>query len=150
MIVDSYKNIESYEALLPHLASGLELARRADSLAAGRYEFEGGYLLVQEGTTKPLKEGTFEAHRSFIDVQILLDGAEEVAWQEYGDTSCVVAYDEASDKERLEGSTEHHLLITKGMFWVAFPQDAHKAISHVGEPHSFRKVVMKLPISRQS
>lgn len=147
MIVDSYKNIRNYESLLPCLKSGLSAAKDANTLAVGRYEFEGGYLLVQEGTTKPLEEGTFEAHRRFIDVQVLLEGAEEVAWQEYGDTSCAVAYDEASDKERLDGSTEHHLLITKGMFWVAFPQDAHKAISHVGEPHDFRKLVMKLPVS---
>ena len=97
-------------------------------------------------TTKPLEEGTFEAHRRFIDLQVLLDGAEEIAWQELGDTSCAVAYDEASDKERLDGSTEHHLLVTTGMFWVAFPHDAHKAISHVGEPHSFRKIVMKVPV----
>lgn len=147
MIVDSYKNIQKYGPLLPYLKNGLEAAKDADSLEVGRYEFEGGYFMIQEGQTKPLDEGTFEAHRKFIDVQILLDGAEEVAWQELADTTEAIPYDPTTDKQRLDGSKEHHMLITKGMFWAAFPQDAHKAISHVDQQLSFRKIVMKLPVS---
>lgn len=147
MIVDSFKNIEKYSGLLPYLQNGLAAVAGADELPVGRYEFEGGYFMIQEGKTKPMTEGTFEAHRKFIDVQVLLDGAEEVAWQELGDTTSAIAYDSESDKERLEGSKEHHMLITKGMFWAAFPQDAHKAISHMDDQLSFRKIVMKLPVT---
>ena len=107
---------------------------------------EGGFLLVQEGTTMPLEEGTFEAHRKFIDVQFVIEGCEEIAWQEYDELSCAIAYDETTDKERLDGSRAHHMLVSEGMFWAAFPRDGHKAISHVDEPHSYRKVVMKLPV----
>ena len=146
MIVDSISHIRDYEALLPCLEAGLAAMGDGSSLEVGRHEFDGGFLLVQEGQTAPLGEGTFEAHRNYIDVQFVLEGAEEIAWQEYGDLSCAVAYDEAIDKERLHGSREHHMLVSAGMFWAAFPHDGHKAISHVDAPHTYRKVVMKLPV----
>lgn len=146
MIVDSIQHIRDYEALLPCLEQGLVAMGDASGLEPGRYEFEGGFFLVQEGDTTPLDQGTFEAHRKFIDVQFLLEGAEEIAWQEYGDLTCAIAYDEASDKERLDGGREHHLLVSEGMFWAAFPHDGHKAIAHVDAPHHYRKVVMKLPV----
>lgn len=146
MIVDSIQHVRDYASVLPHLEAGLAAMGDGSGLAVGRHEFEGGFLLVQEGETSPLEEGTFEAHRKFIDVQFVLEGAEEIAWQEYGDLTCAIPYDEASDKERLDGSRAHHLLVTAGMFWAAFPHDGHKAISHVDERHHYRKVVMKLPV----
>ena len=146
MIVDSIEHVRDYAALLPCLEAGLAAMGDGRSLEVGRHEFEGGFLLVQEGTTMPLEEGTFEAHRKFIDVQFVIEGAEEIAWQEYGDLSCAIAYDETTDKERLDGSRMHHMLVSEGMFWAAFPHDGHKDISHVDEPHRYRKVVMKLPV----
>lgn len=147
MIVDSFKNIEKYAALLPNLANGLAAAADAANQPVGRYEFEGGYYMIQEGETKPLDDGTFEAHRRMIDVQVILEGAEDIAWLDYSDATCAIPYDEASDKERLDGPRTHHLLVSEGMFWAAFPWDAHKAISHVDEPHHYRKIVMKLPVA---
>lgn len=147
MIVDDFKNIRSYASLLPQLENGLEAIRDAASLEVGRYEFEGGHFMIQEGDTKPLGEGTFEAHRHFIDVQILLDGEEEIAWQELADLTTAIPYDEKSDKERFDGRRDHHMLVSEGMFWAAFPRDGHKVISHVDAPHHYRKIVMKLPVS---
>lgn len=146
MIVDSIQHVRDYASLLPCLEAGLAAMGDGSGLAVGRHEFEGGFLLVQEGETSPLEEGTFEAHRKFIDVQFVLEGAEEIAWQEYSDLTCAIPYDEASDKERLDGPRAHHLLVTAGMFWAAFPHDGHKAISHIDERHHYRKVVMKLPV----
>lgn len=146
MIIDSIEHIRDYEALLPCLEAGLEAMGDGSSLEVGRHEFEGGFLLVQEGQTMPLDEGTFEAHRNYIDVQFVLEGSEEIAWQEYGDLTCAIPYDANTDKERLNGSREHHMLVGAGMFWAAFPHDGHKAISHVDAPHAYCKVVMKLPV----
>jgi len=148
MIIDSCKNITTYAALLPFLENGLAACENASELEVGRYDFEGGYFMIQQGSTTPLSEGTFEAHRDYIDVQILLDGAEEIAWLEYTDATTAAPYDEASDKERLDGPRDHHILISKGMFWVAFPNDAHKAVAHSDQPHDYRKIVMKLPVNR--
>ena len=146
MIVDSVKHIRDYEALLPGINAGMDYVEDHGDLAVGRYEFEGGYLMVQQGVTTALDEGTYEAHRNYIDVQILLEGGEEVAWAERNSLDVVIAYDPAKDAERLDGPREHSMLVEEGMFWAALPHDAHRPCAHTGYPHGYRKIVMKLPV----
>lgn len=146
MIIDHMNNILFYRELLPGLEAGIRVLQSRDQWNPGRYDFEGGYFLIQEGETKPMEEGTFEAHRKYVDVQILLKGCEELAWKEYGGLSTVIPYNPDKDQERLEGGRDHVMLISEGMFYAAFPQDGHKAVSHTKEPHLYVKAVMKLPV----
>lgn len=146
MIVDSIKHIRDYEALLPGIGAGMDFVEAHPSLAVGRYEFEGGYLMVQEGVTTAMGEGTYEAHRRYIDVQIILEGSEEVAWAERDGLDVVVAYDDAKDAERLDGPRDHSILVDEGMFWAALPHDAHRPCAHTDLAHRYRKIVMKLPV----
>ena len=146
MIIGNIANIRDYAGMLPHLEAGLELVDRADELELGRHDFDGGYLMVNEGETTPLVDGFFEAHRAWIDVQIMLAGSEEIAWG-YTDFLDVIAdYNEPDDYLLLDGAREQRLLIEPGMFWVAFPADAHRPGGHTAAPRPYRKIVMKLPV----
>ncbi|RHP45002.1 YhcH/YjgK/YiaL family protein [Clostridium sp. AF32-12BH] len=149
MIIDRIENIGYYESVLPGLSNGLKTLKQLASLESGRHEFEGGFLMIQEGDTKPMEEGTFEAHRSYVDVQIMLRGCEELAWEEYHKLNSVIPYNEEKDQERLDGEKKHVVLISEGMFFAAFPQDGHKAVSHTVEQHHYVKAVMKLRIPKQ-
>ncbi len=144
MIIDCIENIKYYESLLPGLSNGLNILRQLPSQEVGRYEFEGGFLMIQEGDTKPMEEGTFEAHRKYVDVQIMLQGCEELAWEDRSKLETAIPYNEEKDQERLDGAKNHKILISEGMFFAAFPQDGHKAVSHTNEQHHYRKAVMKL------
>lgn len=144
MIIDRVENMEYYESILPGLKNGLKTLRELPSRVVGRYEFEGGFLMIQEGDTKPMDEETFEAHRKYVDVQIMLEGCEELAWEDRSKLVPVIPYNEEKDQERLDGIKNHTILISEGMFFAAFPQDGHKAVSHTGEQHHYRKAVMKL------
>lgn len=147
MIVDKIERIELYAALLPGIRKGMAaVVALGDESACGRYEFEGGYFMVQKGETIPLERGTFEAHRKYIDVQIMLEGSEYVAWGDIRDLRVEIPYDEDIDVERFSGSFEHVIKISKSMFYVAFPHDAHKPVSHTDVPSSYTKIVMKLPV----
>ncbi len=151
MIIDKLENIRFYEAMLPDLETGLaKIAELGESPELGRYEFDGGYLLVQSGETTPMEEGTFEAHRRYIDVQILRGGAEEMAWKPLSELTTEVPYDEIKDAERLNGTRENHMLISAGMFYAAFPSDGHKPGAHTDTPHKYDKIVMKLPVKQQT
>lgn len=145
MIVDRLENILFYEKLLPNLAAGMQKVKEIKNLELGRYEFEGGYFMVQQGETKPLDEGTYEAHRKYIDVQIILEGSEEVAWKPVCELTSVIPYNPEKDAERFDGVKDHVFLISAGMFYAAFPEDGHKPVSHTKEKQSFKKIVMKLP-----
>ncbi|MBR2812467.1 MAG: YhcH/YjgK/YiaL family protein [Solobacterium sp.] len=147
MIIDRYENIRFYKDLLPNLDAALKAIEKADEMPLGKYTFDGGWFMIQEGTTRPFEGYTYVAHRKYIDVQILLEGAEEIAWNTLDRLETAVAYDEAGDKERLKGDTDVKTTIYKSMFWAAFPHDAHMAISHSDTPHTFKKIVLKLPVN---
>lgn len=121
MIIDHTDNIMNYEALLPGLKKGMTFLRSLTEFDTGRYEFEGGYLMIQKGVTKPITEKTFESHQKYIDVQILLDGSEEVAWEDIRNLTAVTPYDAEKDVQRFNGSHDHVIKITAGMFLCRIP-----------------------------
>lgn len=145
MIVDKLNNIMFYEPMVKNLAAGLRAVYALKSLEEGKYQFEGGYFMVQKGETKPLSEGTYEAHRKHVDVQIVMEGSEEMAWADVSDLKIEIPYSPEKDAERLNGDKSHHILISEGMFYMVFPHDGHKPVSHTGDKHRFTKIVMKLP-----
>lgn len=145
MIVDKLENIRFYSSMLKNLEHGLEAVAALKCREVGRYEFEGGYFMVQKGSTRPMEEGTFEVHRKYVDIQIVVEGSEEVAWKEITELTSAVEYDPEKDVERLNGSFEHVMKITEGMFYAVFPHDGHKPVSHTKEAQKFTKIVMKLP-----
>ena len=147
MIIDRLENIGTYKPLLKGLDEGLAAVKAlGEDPAVGRYEFEGGYFMIQEGETKEIADGDFEGHRKYIDVQIILKGQEVVAWAEIAGLKVSEEYDDAKDKIMFAGEPTQCNTITENVVWVAFPQDGHKACRHIGESTHYKKVVMKLPV----
>lgn len=146
MIIDKMDSIRLYAELLPNLENGLKAVEAMETLDVGRYEFEGGYFMVQAGVTHPLDEGKYEVHRNYIDVQIIVEGSEEVGWHHLSDLTEAIPYDPDKDAEFLTGDPEHVVKISQGMFWVGFPQDGHMPCCHTKEQQSYKKIVMKLPV----
>lgn len=146
MIIDKIDNILFYKKILPNLESAIDILKQIKSFEECRNNFYGGYYMIQKGKTKPMYEGNFEVHRKYIDLQIIVEGSEEIAWSDIKDLESVVDYDNLRDVERLDGNKQNHMLISKNMFYIAFPHDAHKAVSHTKESHSYTKIVIKLEI----
>lgn len=147
MIIDKLDNIRFYNRFIKNLDKALAAIKSQEKcMEAGRYEFEGGYFMVQKGETKPMEEGLFEAHRKYIDIQIILRGSEEVVWSEIGDLTTEIPYNEEKDAEYLSGSLKHRMLMTEGMFYVAYPHDGHRPVRHTEKQQSYTKIVVKLPV----
>lgn len=153
MIIDHIKHIGFYEPMAVGITAAWkeiqQMLQEKGELSDGRYELNSvpdGFFKVQHGTTKPLSEGTFESHKRYIDVQILLDGQEEMAWMELADLTEAIPYDAEKDAARWDGERTHHMTISKDIFYIAYPHDGHKAVSHVDEPHVFTKIILKLPV----
>lgn len=143
MVIDQLARIEEYVSVIPHLKEALTCLEKNRDAVPGRYEFPGGFILIQEGTTSPIESGDFEAHRKFLDVQILLEGAETIAWADIDDLVVSVPYSEQADRSNHSGSG-CPIPIRPGMFYICTPHDAHKACCHVETPTHFRKAVAKL------
>lgn len=147
MIVDKLSNIHFYKQMLNNLETGLQaIEAQMEKLEVGRYEFGGGFYMVQKGETKPMAEGLYEAHRKYVDVQIVMKGSEEIAWADIRDLIELVPYDEQKDALYLDGNTDHNIRISEGMFYIAFPHDGHRPVRHTSQQQEFTKIVLKLPV----
>ena len=147
MIIDSIRNAGNYFDTIPHMKEAFEcLEKNAGTNPwSGRLEFDGGYILLQSGETKSCDEGLFEAHRKYLDVQVLLDGAEMLVYNDIAYLEVKEAYDAERDREMSAG--EGALIeMRPGFFCVLYPTDGHKACRDNGTHTSYRKAVIKLLI----
>lgn len=145
MILDYTKNIELYAPVLKNLDKALAAIQALPTLEPGRYEFDGGYFMIQTGTTNPMEPGDYEAHRKYIDVQMILEGSELVAWKELSETT-LVEYSEEKDFAVCSGPIEEVVNVKEGMFYAVYPHDAHKPCRHFDTPTTYKKAVIKLPV----
>ena len=145
MIIDRICNYRAYIDVVPLLEEGIEFALSLADQPEGRYSCGPVWAMVQEGKTLPMKEGNYEAHRKYIDVQIVLKGEETVGWETISALRESIPYSEDEDIAFYEGEGIP-VRITEGMFYLVQPHDAHKPCRHMDQPGSYRKIVLKIPV----
>ncbi|PAE09278.1 hypothetical protein CHI12_03030 [Terribacillus saccharophilus] len=146
VIFDLIENLVEYNSLNPKIGNGLKKFNEIEIDYNKRFEFDGGYLFFQEGTTTHIDEGTFEAHKKYIDIQIVLDGSEYVAWAPIDQLEVDVAYNVEKDVVRLNGNPETTMKINKGMAYICLPHDGHKALKYIDKATNYKKAVIKIEI----
>ncbi|PAF22935.1 hypothetical protein CHH49_04970 [Terribacillus saccharophilus] len=146
MIFDIIENLNKYVSLNPKIGNGLEKLNEVEIDYNKRFDFDGGYLFFQEGTTTHIDKGTFEAHRNYIDIQIVMDGSEYVAWSPTAQLVVDVEYNAEKDVVRLEGSPKATMKINKGMAYICLPHDGHKALKYIDKATTYKKAVIKIEI----
>lgn len=146
MLIQRLERLMADSARLPHLEDALTcLAEHRDAPAPARFDFPGGYLMLQEGVTIALDEGDYEAHRRYLDVQVLLEGTETVVWSDISALRPSVPYDPEKDKTMFTGEGCNMTLLP-GTCYVCWPEDGHKACRHTEQPAHYRKAVIKLTL----
>lgn len=149
MILDTLPNLALYAELSPHLSTAAVFLATHDlaALPAGRVEIDGDdvFATVSDYDTHAPEPERFEAHRTYVDLQLVVSGAESVGIAPR--TPCldvVQPYDEARDIEfvRAEGMS---LPLFAGQFLVIFPHEAHQPGCHpAGGPSRVRKIIVKM------
>ena len=143
MIVDELKNARLYAGVMPDFMGALEYAMSLENADCGRYEYGDHYVMIQQGETRSLEGADLEAHRRYVDVQIVLSGAERVGYAPLSSLKITQDYDAQKDMLLAEGEAGF-IDIRKGMFYLLFPGDAHAPCGHPGTPSSFKKAVVKI------
>ena len=149
MILDLIKNYKMYAPLVQNLEEAMEFADTLSDQPAGRYEGKNGiYAMVQTGKTSDISGDRIETHEKYLDVQMVLEGQEIFEWEEASQLEAETDYDPETDFKFYKGSGKKYLA-TAGMFYILFPQDAHKCRGKVsGEGDYYRKIVLKLPTGK--
>lgn len=107
----------------------LEYARTHDltQLAPGRNEIDGDDLFVNVARydSRAFEDCRFEAHRKYIDVQVMVEGVERIDSQFIGELDAE-PFDEAADNMFLSGEAASSVTLSAGTFAAYFPNDGHK------------------------
>ncbi len=149
MIVDTVSNLEWYHFVpsVREAFSWIDAARLSfDPPCRLEIGTEGIYALPQAYAPKPQAERTIEAHRSYIDVHVMVEGVEFLG---VANTINLASrgYDKQHDTETLTGDVELFAL-REGEFAVLFPQDAHlPGVKARGSTRLVKKVVLKVPVT---
>ena len=149
MIIDRLENAAATAPLAPRLRQGLEWLRRTDLrvLPEGRHDIEGDRLfaLVQEYRTRGAAECRWEAHRTYTDIQYVVDGAERMGYANIARTSVQQPYDADRDVAFFEPGTDF-VTVHAGMFVIFAPEDVHAPGGAAGERQVVRKIVLKIAL----
>ena len=124
------------------------IVNKADGAAVGKYELEdGAYVSVQEYTTKARSEAKYEAHKKFIDIQLILSGRELIAVTPIEKMEIKDEYNEAKDVMFFHHNDEcTDYVLEPGDFLILYPQDVHMPGVCVNERSLVRKIVVKVPV----
>ena len=151
MIIDHIQNRVFYRQLGSRVGEALEYLASTDfaKMPDGKYELDGPrmFAIVQRYRPKPLAEIVWEAHRKYIDVQYVVQGAERMGYaplsegmsikQDYDPQRDVVFYDAHGD-----------LFTAPERSFILFaPQDVHApglAVDRPGSGGEVLKVVVKV------
>ena len=124
------------------------ILNKAESAAVGKYELEdGAYVSVQEYTTKARRDAKYEAHKKFIDIQMLLSGKELIAVTPIDKMEISVEYNNEKDVMFFQHNDEcTDYLLEGGDFLILYPEDVHMPGVCVNEKSPVRKIVVKVPV----
>lgn len=134
------------------LERAFEYLAKADlaALPLGRTDIEGNdvYVMVSEGETRPPEQVRFEAHRRYIDIQLVVRGQEAIDVAPVAGLVTAEPYDAAKDIEFFATPRESAALALRaGDFEVFAPGDAHRPSLHLDGPHVSRKAVVKVSVT---
>lgn len=155
MQTGSLDNPSSYEDLLAHPAwravfSWLKSA--SPEIAKGTYDISGlsdAVAIVPDDTVTTRTNGTFESHKTNIDVHYCLGGGETIEWSPLSQLEVSKLYDAAQDVTlyNLPPQPANPIKLTAGHFAIFFPDDAHMPKIHDGLHPEVKKVVVKVKTS---
>lgn len=148
MILDRLENIAQYRKLHPAFAEAFEFIRSTPlaALAPGRHDIRGdaAYVSVSRGPGRARDEGMLEIHRRYIDIQIVLEGVDEMGWKPAADCCRPVAdYAPEKDIRFFRDAPDTWFAVKPGQFVIFFPEDAHLPLVSAGNVH---KAVVKVEV----
>jgi len=148
MVKDLLTLADRYHCLGPRFARAFDYACATDftTMAEGTYPVGGDDVraLVQRYTTKPRREGRWEAHRSYIDLQMVVTGEELIGVSPLRRLEAE-PYDAERDLLWLAGDGDF-VTLQPGDFVLLWPDDGHMPGIAIADPTPVLKVVFKIAV----
>lgn len=123
---------------------------RAPRLPAGKHEIDGSRIyasIFSYATTAGPEPGVFEAHRNYLDLQLLLSGEERIDVTQERLTEHA-PYDAAGDAVLYAPPAApcSGIVLRPGYFALLLPRDSHRPGNAVTTVSQVTKVVIKIAV----
>ena len=145
MIIDTLNNSDKYTTIHKEFKTVFDYLKTHNlaELECGRHEIKGKevFFNLQEYETKPVQK--LEAHRKYIDIQLVVSGEEYMGYTNIDKTSIQEEYDEEKDVMFLNGSVDK-LKADNKTFLIFFPEDAHMPALCVNGTQKVKKAIFKI------
>lgn len=146
MIFDKFENIENYLEIPDDVK--VFVKKLSTDMPAGRqFINDNCYANIDEYATKPAERCRLEAHKKYIDIQLLLSGKEELQFTDIEGLKISEEYDENRDVMFFAGSERklNSVILSEGYFALLYPHEAHQPQMNYGcESLKVKKVVIKI------
>ena len=148
MIFSTISQSDRYAALHPLFPRAFEYTRNTDllTLAPGRYPIVGEqlFVIVENVSGRTRAEAKLECHRRYIDIQLVLEGLDEMGWKALADCVDPVSdYSAEKDIRFFHDAPASWIATPPGAFCIFFPEDAHAPLVSAGQ---IRKVIFKIAL----
>ncbi|NLD52964.1 MAG: DUF386 domain-containing protein [Clostridiales bacterium] len=147
MILDKLANIGAYRGLHPNLDTAIDHLLNNDvyALPLGRTEVDQDRVFINVMESALQQNRTWERHRQYADIQIMLGPGESIAWAPAGDLTGFDPYDEQRGDVQLSQDTREGVMcfLPTGCFGLYLPEDAHRPSIGTGLN---RKAVVKVKV----
>lgn len=148
MIVSNLYNSNRIESLHPLFKPLFDYVKTHDLLHAelGRIEMDGDNLFILNINPECIDEDKqlLEVHRMYIDVHILLEGAERIGWKAIEDVAQEVKpYEEEGDCALYQDRSTMWVDLCPGQFVIVYPEDSHAPVIGQGK---IRKLIAKVKL----
>lgn len=148
MIIDHVSNIRSYQNLHKYFPEIFEYLEKTNikTLPTGKHDIikDQAYISIDKGMARDKKTAYLEAHRKYIDIQIIFTGLDTMGWKpilhckkvqkEYDDEKDIVFYKDAPD---------FFISVAPDFFTIFLPGDAHMPLIGIEEIH---KAIVKIRV----
>lgn len=152
MILDILENANQYAGVHPGIGRALAEMKRftPDNYGDGRVDVDGDnvFLLLNNYETHPKSESMAEAHRKYIDVMYMVEGAETIYVKNVEKLRCVTE-EYTEENEALIAETDDDATAVRleaGYFVILFPQDAHSPACDADGKHTVKKIIGKVRV----
>jgi len=148
MILSTLSESGRYAALHPLFPRAFEFIRDTDLLvlAPGRYPIVGEqlFVIVENVAGRTREAAKLECHRKYIDIQLVLEGVDEMGWKALADCVDPVSdYSAEKDIRFFHDAPAAWIATPPGAFCIFFPEDAHAPLVSAGH---IRKAIFKIAV----
>ena len=134
MVVVKIEDLIRYSSLNPLFSKAFDWLKTTDltKTETGKVVIDGQYLFanVQKYDTKSVEEAAFEQHRKYIDIQVVVSGAERMDIADAANLTVKDPYNAEKDMQKFTGDYAQSVALTPGYACILFPEDAHRPCVH--------------------